>query len=59
MLKFALFLLVLSAISLILWLMEVSTLPADNTLRNAALALGGLGFVLLLVRLFIRGRIRS
>lgn len=54
MLRFALFLLVLAAISMILWILEVSSLPSGHALRNGALALGALGLVLLLARLFIR-----
>lgn len=54
MLKFALFLLVIAAISFILWMLQLSTLPAGYILLNAALALASLGVVLLLARVFIR-----
>lgn len=54
MLKFALFLLVMAAISLILWILEITSLPSGYALMNAALALAALGLVLLLARLFLR-----
>jgi len=57
MINLALFLVVLAAISLVLWIMQIAALPAGYTLLNAAMALAALGFVLLLARVFIgRGR---